>query len=82
MVDINLFLTPRERDIAALVGAGMSNKEIGRQLGIRNQTVRNTLVHVFRKTASRKRTQLAVKMVLLEYESTVSEYGQFGNARF
>jgi DNA-binding NarL/FixJ family response regulator len=40
----------------------MSNKEIARQLGIRNQTVRNTLVHVFRKTSTRKRTQLAVKL--------------------
>lgn len=70
-VDSTLYLTPREHDIAALVAAGMSNKEIGRQLGIRHQTVRNMLVIVFRKTATRKRTQLAVKMVLGEYDSTV-----------
>ena len=80
-MDTNLFLTPRERDIAALVAVGMSNKEIGRQLGIRNQTVRNTLVHVFRKTSSRKRTQLAVKMVLLEYDSALSRYSLSGDAR-
>ena len=64
----NALLTPRERDIAALVAEGMSNKEIGRQLGIRHQTVRNILVNVFRKTAVRKRTQLAVKLVLAEDE--------------
>ena len=63
----NYWLTMRESEIADLVAAGMSNKEIARQLGIRHQTVRNTLVHVFRKTSTRKRTQLAVKLVLLEY---------------
>jgi DNA-binding NarL/FixJ family response regulator len=68
MMDSDLLLTPRERDIAALVAEGMSNKEIARQLGIRHQTVRNMLVHVFRKTSTRKRTQLAVQIVLSEYD--------------
>jgi two-component system nitrate/nitrite response regulator NarL len=68
-VNTGLLLTPREGDIAALVAMGMSNKEIGRQLGIRHQTVRNILVNVFRKTSTRKRTQLAVKMILSEYDS-------------
>lgn len=62
----DLLLTPRERDIAALVAEGMSNKEIGSQLGIRHQTVRNVLVNVFRKTKTRKRTQLAVKIVVYQ----------------
>ena len=66
-IDINAVLTRRECQIAELVAFGMSNKEIARQLGLRHQTVRNTLVHVFRKTSTRKRTQLAVKLVLLEY---------------
>ena len=61
-------LSPREGDIAELVGLGLSNKEIASHLGIRNQTVRNTLVHVFRKTSTRKRTQLAVKIILSEYD--------------
>jgi DNA-binding NarL/FixJ family response regulator len=65
-MDINSVFTRREREIAELIALGMSNKEIARQLGIRNQTVRNILVHVFRKTSSRKRTQLAVKLVLAE----------------
>ena len=68
-MDSELMLTPREKDIAELVAVGMSNKEIGRELGICYQTVRNTLVHVFRKTSTRKRTQLAVKLVLLEQDS-------------
>ena len=65
-MESEMILTPREKDIADLVAEGMSNKEIGRELGIRHQTVRNILVNVFRKTATRKRTQLAVKLVLLE----------------
>lgn len=67
-VNENFLLTPREEDIAELVAEGMSNKEIGRHLGIRNQTVRNTLVHVFRKTSTRKRTQLAVKLIVSEMD--------------
>jgi DNA-binding NarL/FixJ family response regulator len=66
-MDYNLLLTQRERENAELVAFGMSNKEIARQLGIRHQTVRNMLVHVFRKTCTRKRTQLAVQIVLSEY---------------
>jgi DNA-binding CsgD family transcriptional regulator len=57
-MDADLLLTQRERDIATLVAEGMSNKETGQRLGIRLQTVRNTPVHVFRKTSTRKRTQL------------------------
>ena len=60
-------LTPREREIAELVALGMCNKEIAKQLGIRNQTVRNRLVTIFRKTSTRKRTQLAVQQISLEY---------------
>lgn len=76
-IDINSVLTQREREIAELVAFGRSNKEIARQLGLRNQTVRNMLVHVFRKTSTRKRTQLAVKLVLLEYDSTISEQHEY-----
>lgn len=72
-VDYDSLLSPREREIAALVGRGMSNKEIARQLGIRHQTVRNMLVHVFRKTCTHKRTQLAVRLVVSEYDSIAYE---------
>ncbi len=76
MLDVvkpDVFLTPRERDIAGLVAFGMSNKESARHLGSRNQTVRNTLVRVFRKASIRKRTQLAVKLVLSEHDAAISE---------
>ena len=56
----DLLLSERESQIAALVVAGASNKEIARQLEISTQTVKNTLTRVFDKTGTRSRTQLAV----------------------
>ena len=38
-------------------------KEIAKQLALRNQTVRNTLVQIRRKTNTRNRTQLAMKVL-------------------
>ncbi len=62
MDSLKLALSPRERDIAALVARGMSNKEIARELALRNQTVRNTLTNVYRKTGTRSRTELATRL--------------------
>ena len=61
-------LSERESQIAALVVAGASNKEIARQLEISTQTVKNTLTRVFDKTGTRSRTQLAV--LILRADST------------
>ena len=53
-------LTPRERDIARLVGEGFSNKEISKQLFISEGTVRNNLSLILDKLDLRDRTQLAI----------------------
>lgn len=42
-------LTIREREILALIGDGMSNKEIARHLSISDQTVKTHLHHVYVK---------------------------------
>ena len=42
-------LTVREREILALIGDGMSNKEIARELSISDQTVKTHLHHVYVK---------------------------------
>ena len=42
-------LTPREDEILHLIGAGLSNKEIGRRLDISDQTVKTHLHHVYVK---------------------------------
>ncbi len=60
-------LTKREQEIAALVATGASNKEIARQLAVREKTVKNMLTQVFVKTQTRSRTELAIRLVRAEY---------------
>jgi DNA-binding CsgD family transcriptional regulator len=52
-------LSPREREIAQLVAAGHSNKQIAATLHLSEKTVRNTLTRVYAKLEIRSRTQLA-----------------------
>jgi DNA repair protein SbcD/Mre11 len=54
-------LTTRERQIAALIEAGMSNKEIGRMLSIALPTVKNHVHSVLRKLQVEHRFQAANK---------------------
>jgi DNA-binding NarL/FixJ family response regulator len=52
-------LTDREREILALVAAGVSNKHIALRLGISAKTVKAHLTHVFRHIGVRDRLQAA-----------------------
>ncbi len=54
-------LTEREQAIVVLLRAGLTNKEIGRRLGISNETVKKHLGRVFRRLGVRNRTQLALE---------------------
>ena len=42
-------LSHREREVAVLVARGFSNKEVARQLGLREGTVKIHLHHIYRK---------------------------------
>jgi two-component system, NarL family, nitrate/nitrite response regulator NarL len=53
-------LTPRERQIAELVSEGLSNKEIGRRLGLSAGTIRVHLHRIYQKLAINNRTALAI----------------------
>jgi DNA-binding NarL/FixJ family response regulator len=53
-------LTPREQEIALLIGRGLRNAEIGEALGISEQTVKNHVRHSLGKLAMRTRAALAV----------------------
>lgn len=53
-------LTPRERDVTRLIVIGLSNKEIARQLGISDGTVKLHLHNIYQKLALRNRTMLAM----------------------
>lgn len=54
-------LSPREREILALVAKGRANKEIGNQLHITSGTVRIHLSHIYEKLHVRCRTEAAAK---------------------
>ncbi|MFF7636896.1 response regulator [Kitasatospora sp. NPDC008050] len=53
-------LTGRERDVLALLGQGLANAEIGRQLGIGVGTVKTHVSAVLVKTGTDSRVQAAV----------------------
>ena len=58
-------LTDRERDVLALVGAGLSNAEIARRLHLVEGTVKSYLTSVFTRLDVRNRVQAAI----LAYEA-------------
>jgi DNA-binding NarL/FixJ family response regulator len=53
-------LSPREREVLALVGQGMANKQIARTLGITERTVKVHLNSVFRHLGVADRTSAAL----------------------
>jgi DNA-binding NarL/FixJ family response regulator len=59
-------LSGREREVLKGVFEGLSNKEIGQQLGISEASVKSALQQLFMKTSVRTRSQL-VRVALEEY---------------
>jgi len=53
-------LNDGDRAIVALVARGLSNRDIGAELHMSYQTVRNRLTRIFDMTGATNRTQLAV----------------------
>ena len=53
-------LTPREREIARLIGAGATNRDIARRLLVSEGTVKAHLTAIFRKLGFSDRLQLGV----------------------
>lgn len=56
-------LSPQERRVLALVAEGRTNKEIGDQLTLSENTVKNYLVSVFEKLKVKRRSQAAAVYV-------------------
>ena len=59
----NADLTAREREVAALVAQGMTNREIGAALFITEGTARLHVKHILAKLEFRSRTEIAAWMV-------------------
>lgn len=56
-------LSPQERRVVALLADGLTNKEIGDQLGLTEKTVKNYLATVFSKLNISRRAQAAALFV-------------------
>jgi two-component system nitrate/nitrite response regulator NarL len=55
-------LTPREEQILRLIGKGLSNKEIGRQLDLREKTIKHYVTNVLQKLQVRNRVEAAIHL--------------------
>ena len=53
-------LTPRERDVLTCVCRGMPNKQIARELGLAEKTVKTHVGHILAKLGVTDRTQAAL----------------------
>jgi DNA-binding NarL/FixJ family response regulator len=56
-------LTPREREVLGLLAGGLTNRAIGRRLGLGHKTVSNYLSTIFDKLGVVNRTQAALVAV-------------------
>jgi predicted ATPase/DNA-binding NarL/FixJ family response regulator len=63
-------LTPRERQVAALVASGRTNRQIGRVLGISEKTAEVHLHHVMSKLDARSRAEVAAWAVTQHLPAT------------
>jgi DNA-binding NarL/FixJ family response regulator len=56
-------LSPRESDVLRLLGRGLSNKEIGAQLGVVEGTVKIHIANIFSKLGVSDRTQALIEAI-------------------
>ncbi len=59
-------LSPREREVALLVARGLTNKEVARELGLCDGTVKIHLHNIFQKLGAKSRTTSSSKGLPLE----------------
>ena len=60
--DLGEPLTPREREVAALVAQGLTNREIAERLYLSERTAQNHVQHILTKLGLPNRGQIAVWM--------------------
>ena len=66
-------LSPRETEVLRLLSAGMTNKEIGRDLGLAEMTVKLHVRQILRKLDARNRAEAATIALRLGLDATESK---------
>ncbi|PWI13246.1 DNA-binding response regulator [Streptomyces sp. Act143] len=66
-------LSPREREILALIGDGLTNREIGKRLYLSEKTVKNHISRLLAKLGVQRRVQAAVLATHLEHPEGAEE---------
>ncbi|MEV5850517.1 response regulator transcription factor [Streptomyces sp. NPDC051985] len=69
-------LSPRERDILALIGEGLTNREIGKKLYLSEKTVKNHISRLLAKLGVQRRVQAAVLASHLEQPGSGERMGK------
>jgi two-component system, NarL family, nitrate/nitrite response regulator NarL len=59
-VEMATLLSKREEEVARLVAAGLSNRDISEKLGLSEHTVKNYLFHIFEKLSISTRIELVL----------------------
>ncbi|WP_328552018.1 response regulator transcription factor [Streptomyces sp. NBC_00358] len=67
-------LSPRERDILALIVDGLTNREIGKELYLSEKTVKNHISRLLAKLGVQRRVQAAVLANHLEHPDTRDQH--------
>jgi len=69
-------LTPRQEQILALIGEGMTNREIGAQLGVTEKTIKNSVTGLLASLNVQRRSQAAVYCALRRMSADLPPTGQ------
>jgi DNA-binding NarL/FixJ family response regulator len=67
-------LSPREREILALIGDGLTNREIGKRLYLSEKTVKNHISRLLAKLGVQRRVQAAVLATHLGHPEAAEDH--------
>jgi DNA-binding NarL/FixJ family response regulator len=70
-------LTKREEELVQLVAEGLTNRDISRQLGLTEHTVRNYLFRIFNKLGTSNRLELALYVIKQRGTEQPSDFSRF-----
>ena len=68
MLAVDLDLSPRQEEILAMLGQGLSNRDIADEVFLGVETVRTYVRQVYQKLGVKNRTQAAVRARVLGLE--------------